>query len=90
VQLYVSALASSVFRPTMELQGFQKVNDLKPGETRKVLFTIDIHVVSYWDEKKDKWCVEAGKYRVSIRASVEDLRLATFILVSSTFHWTDL
>ncbi|KIX95106.1 uncharacterized protein Z520_09022 [Fonsecaea multimorphosa CBS 102226] len=90
VQLYVSALSSSVFRPLWELQGFQKVKDVQPGESWKVIFTLDKYAVSYYNEKREEWTVEAGKYRVSIGASVEDLRLATSIQVPSTFHWTGL
>ncbi|OQV01838.1 PA14 domain-containing protein [Cladophialophora immunda] len=88
VQLYVSALNSSVFRPLLELQGFQKIRDVQPGESREVTFKIDKYAVSCYDESQHKWMAEAGKYRVSVGASVEDLRLATFIQVPATFHWS--
>lgn len=90
VQLYVSAIASSVFRPALELQGFEKVRDLKPGETRKVQFTLDKYAVSYYDEKMEQWCATAGKYRVSAGSSVEDLKIDIIVEVPTTFYWTGL
>lgn len=90
VQLYISALASSVFRPSLELQGFQKIHDLQPGEGRKVQFTIDKYSLSYYNEARQKWTTEAGEYRVSVGTSVEDLRSFTLIKVPTTFEWTGL
>ncbi|KIW93702.1 uncharacterized protein Z519_05016 [Cladophialophora bantiana CBS 173.52] len=90
VQLYVSALTSSTFRPLLELQGFHKARDVQSGESRKMTFNIDKYAVSCYDERQENWMAEAGKYRVSVGASVEDLRLATFIQVPATFHWSGL
>jgi beta-glucosidase len=90
VQLYVSALTSSVFRPALELQAFQKARDVKAGESRAVRLSLDRNALAYWDEKGSKWCVEEGKYRVSVGTSVEDLRLETLVVVEETFFWTGL
>lgn len=90
IQLYVAAIASPVFRPALELQGFQKVRALKPGESQTVQFTLDKYAVSYYDEKTEQWCATAGKYRASVGSSIEDLRLDIFFEVPATFYWTGL
>jgi len=73
VQLYVSDLKSSLPRPVKELKGFQKVK-LAPGETKEVTFTIGKDALSYYDDTKQAWVAEPGKFEVIVAASAVDMK----------------
>jgi beta-glucosidase len=82
VQLYVSHPASKVARPVRELRGYQRVT-LRPGETRTVRFALPASSLAYWDERTDRWVVEAAAVRVQIGASSADIRLEQTIRVTT-------
>ena len=73
VQLYISDLKSSLPRPIKELKGFQKVK-LAPGETKEVAFTINKDALSYYDDSKQAWVVEPGKFEAIVAASATDIK----------------
>jgi beta-glucosidase len=73
VQLYLRDMVSSVVRPLKELKGFQKVH-LKPGETRRVSFTIDSDTLSFFNSKL-KWGAEAGEFKLMVGSASDDIRL---------------
>jgi len=69
-------------RPPKELKGFQKVA-LKPGETKKVSFTLSADALSYYDDGQGRWVVEPGEFEVLVGHSSRDIRLrARFRLIS--------
>ena len=80
VQLYVSDVESTVFRPVKELRGFAKVH-LEPGETRTVEFTLDMRDFAYYDVNAKDWVVEEGEFRILIGASSQDIRLEDVVYV---------
>jgi beta-glucosidase len=73
-QLYVGQDAPSVDRPLKELKGFVKTF-LKPGETRRISFTLDRSAFSFWHPEKKTWVVEPGRFHFFIGSSSQDLRL---------------
>lgn len=73
VQLYLRDMVSSVVRPLKELKGFQKVS-LKPGETRRVSFTIDRDTLSFFNSQL-KWGAEAGEFKLMVGSASDDIRL---------------
>lgn len=73
VQLYLRDMVSSVVRPVKELKGFQKVH-LKPGETRRVSFTIDRDTLSFFNSQL-KWGAEAGDFKLMVGSASDDIRL---------------
>lgn len=73
VQLYVSDLKSSLPRPVKELKGFKKVR-LAPGETKEVSFTIAKDALSFYDDAKQQWVAEPGKFKAIIAASATDVK----------------
>lgn len=73
VQLYIRDLKCSVPRPVKELKGFEKVY-LKPGEEKKVTFTIDKSALSFFDADKHEWVAEPGDFEALIGASSSDIR----------------
>ncbi len=73
VQVYVSALESSVERPVKELKGFGKIF-LEPGKSGEVKVTLDKASISYFDAGKHDWVAERGNYRILVGASSADIR----------------
>ncbi|MCB9270179.1 MAG: fibronectin type III-like domain-contianing protein [Lewinellaceae bacterium] len=61
VQSYTRDLVGSVTRPIKELKGFQQLT-LKPGETRKVQFTITPDDLRFYD-KDLNYRTEPGDFR---------------------------
>jgi beta-glucosidase len=73
VQLYVRDEESSLVRPEKELKAFAKLS-LQPGETQTVTFALDERALSFYDDAKADWAVEAGAYTVLVGASSRDIR----------------
>lgn len=82
VQLYVSDKESSVVRPIKELKGFEKVS-LKPGETKKVFFSLNKRAFAYYETAINDWFVEYGEFEIMIGASSRDIRLSGSVYVNS-------
>jgi beta-glucosidase len=92
IQVYIAAPKSrSVERPVKELKGFSKVF-LEAGETMKVTMDIDlVQASSYWDEIAEKWCSEAGTYRIMIGdSSAATDFLTEELVVKKTTYWSGL
>jgi beta-glucosidase len=64
VQLYVRDLVGSLTRPVRELKGFERVV-LKPGETRRVNFTLTEESLAFTRADGTKG-IEPGKFHVWI------------------------
>ncbi|MYM29787.1 glycosyl hydrolase [Duganella sp. CY15W] len=73
VQLYLRDMVSSVVRPLKELKGFEKVR-LKPGESRRISFTIDRDTLSFFNSQLT-WGAEAGDFKLMVGSASDDIRL---------------
>lgn len=69
VQLYLSAPAVQLNKPSQELKGFAKTNLLQPGQKQTISFVINAADLASFDTKTTSWVAEAGKYEVRIGAS---------------------
>jgi beta-glucosidase len=79
VQLYIRQLVGSITRPVKELRGFQKIG-LKPGETRKVSFTITPEDLKFYNnDLKYDW--EAGDFVIMTGGNSRDV-------LSAKVNWT--
>ncbi|MCC8146009.1 MAG: glycoside hydrolase family 3 C-terminal domain-containing protein [Bacteroidales bacterium] len=73
VQLYVGDVKSSLPRPEKELKAFEKVS-LNPGEEKVVEFTIGVNNLQFYDDFRNEWVAEPGKFQVYLAASCEDIK----------------
>jgi beta-glucosidase len=83
VQVYVRAIASTVFKPEKELKAFQKVF-LQPGESTTIDLTLDRQAFAFYDVNTAAWLVESGEYEIVAGASSRDLRLKETVTIQST------
>jgi beta-glucosidase len=67
VQVYLCDKVSKFARPIKELAGFEKV-EIKPGETRKVAFTLGSEQLGYYAPCKG-WVVEPGSFTIWVGGS---------------------
>ncbi|AIQ48635.1 glycoside hydrolase [Paenibacillus sp. FSL R7-0273] len=80
VQVYVGQLPGKVETAPKQLAGWAKV-ELKPGKQQRVQIELDPSVLSYWDEKADKWVMPSGKVPVYVGSASDDIRLKTSLTV---------
>jgi beta-glucosidase len=83
-QLYLSFPKDTVPKdtPVKVLRGFDKVT-LKPGERKKVTFTLKRRDLSYWNVSAQEWRIPAGKFTVSVGLSSRNLRVQKQIEIVS-------
>jgi beta-glucosidase len=67
VQLYVSAIDSTVERAPKELKAFTRIA-LQPGETRSAQLSVPISRLAYYDEAQADFVVELLEYEVFVGA----------------------
>lgn len=82
VQLYVSDIESTIFRPEKELKAFKKVW-LHPGEKKTITFKLDQRSFAYYNINIKDWHVETGEFKILVGASSRDIRLESNIHVTS-------
>jgi beta-glucosidase len=72
-QLYVGMPdpGRGVAQPPRQLKGFARVS-LRPGQARRVAFTLDERAFSYWNTGADGWRVARGCYRITVGAHSRD------------------
>jgi beta-glucosidase len=90
VQVYVGQQTPSINRPPKELKGFTKVH-LKAGKMQHVNVTIaKKYAASFWDEDRDAWVMEEGKYEVLVGESSASTPLKGSFQVKKTIWWNGL
>jgi beta-glucosidase len=73
VQLYVRSLASKAPQPLKSLRGFTRVA-IRKGESRTVRIPLKAADLRYFDEARDAFVVEPGRYEIQVGASSQDIR----------------
>lgn len=90
VQVYIQQQTPSIARPMKELKGFSKVL-LQPGEKQVVQVNMERkYACSFWDEDRDMWILEKGKYKVLVGKSSQAGFLEGEFTVTETGWWNGL
>lgn len=87
VQLYVSAPAGGLEKPTRELKAFAKTRELKPGQSETLTMNVTNYDLASYNEATQSWEAAAGKYTLGFAANVEDIR-TTAVYSLSKQHTT--
>jgi len=74
VELYLSAPAMKLDKPSEELKGFGKTGLLQSGKSETLIFTLNPSDLSSFDTNSSLWVAEEGKYTVKIGASSLDIK----------------
>ena len=70
------------YRSPKVLKGFVRVKDVKPGESRRVSYTLKDEHFSFWDVESATWMVDSGEYKIMIGSSSRDIRMNTVMSIS--------
>ncbi|KAL2880327.1 beta-glucosidase [Colletotrichum sp. CLE4] len=90
VQVYVAPQHPSITRPGKELKGFSKT-DVKAGQSAEVEIVLSKkYALSFWDEPRKQWAVEAGKYNILVGTSSSETPLAATVEVEKTSWWSGI
>lgn len=74
-QVYVTAPASRVTKPIMQLVAFQRVKRMAPGECRQITLLFPLSELQYYDVVRQRLLVEQGRYTFFVGGQAEDERL---------------
>ncbi|MGI4750557.1 MAG: glycoside hydrolase family 3 C-terminal domain-containing protein [Janthinobacterium lividum] len=74
VQLYLTAPAKMMDKPSEELKAFAKTRLLQPGESQTLSFNIKALDLASYDTKTSSWVAEAGNYNLKIGASSVNIK----------------
>jgi len=74
VQLYITAPAGKLEKPSAELKGFAKTGLLKPGQSEKITFTIKAEDLASFNTNESSWIADSGNYTVKVGASSLDIK----------------
>jgi beta-glucosidase len=80
-QVYVSPESPTVFRPRMELRGFEKLR-LESGERKTVTVRLDTRSFAYYHVPDGVWALEGGSYSILVGAHSRDIRLRQSVTVA--------
>lgn len=78
VQLYVKDNISTLRRPEKELKAFEKVF-LKPGESKKITFSLTKEAFQYYNDIKQQWVLEPGTFTIMAGGSSRDIHVSKAI-----------
>lgn len=78
-QLYIQ-FPEAANSPPLALKGFLKTNELKPGESTKLVFDVRDRDLSVWEPTKG-YKIVPGNYKIFVGASSQDLRLHGEIVI---------
>ena len=77
-QCYVGIDSANLNEPIKALQGFDKVF-IESGQEKTIEIILNKRNFAQWDTSTKNWKIKTGNYEISIGASVDDIRLSSFI-----------
>ena len=90
VQVYVAQGKPSIRRAVKELKGYGKV-ELAPGEEKRVSVELEEkYACSFWEERRERWLLEKGHYKVLVGPSSKGPFLEGQFDIDATSSWVGL
>ena len=86
-EVYVTAPKGKLDKPACELKAFGKTRELAPGESQTLTMSFTTYDMASFDEAASAWVTDAGKYTVSVGASVADIKGSAVVTVSKAQNW---
>jgi beta-glucosidase len=84
VQLYVSAPATTIDKPSQELKAFGKTKLLQPGESQTLSFMLTSADLASYHTDSSEWIADAGSYTVKAGVSSRNIKqTATFTVAKA-------
>jgi beta-glucosidase len=80
VQVYATALNPPVPMPLKQLVGFKRVS-FKAGESKVVEIEVPVELLHRWDEKKNDYVVDPGKWQIAVGPASDQPVLTTMLNV---------
>jgi beta-glucosidase len=69
-------------QPQEELRGFQKTEDLRPGQTQHIVIRVKVSDLSHWDQSQLKQVVADGAWQFRVASDASDVQGAGTVKVS--------
>jgi len=76
IQIYSSKPDSGIDRPRRELRAFAKTPLLQPGDSTRIHLSVPVLELSYWNEDRSGWELEAGTYILEAGPSSRDIKVS--------------
>ncbi|MZI92850.1 glycosyl hydrolase family 3 [Vibrio sp. CAIM 722] len=73
-ELYIKPINPTVSRPKHELKGFSKIY-LEAGASKSVTIPLNARSFAHYTQSTDSWDVDAGKYRIQVGDSSDNILL---------------
>jgi len=73
-ELYITAPNGKLDKPALELKAFAKTKLLQPKESQTVELLFNKRNLASFDESLNAWVADKGNYKISVGASVADIR----------------
>ncbi|MBQ3439257.1 MAG: fibronectin type III-like domain-contianing protein, partial [Bacteroidales bacterium] len=66
VELFVTAPKGKLEKPAVELKGFAKTKELKPGQSQTLTIVVPAYDLASYDEKACSWITDKGTYTLRL------------------------
>ena len=76
IQIYSSKPDTGIDRPRRELRAFAKTPLLQPGDSTRIHLSVPVLELSYWNEDRSGWELEAGTYILEAGPSSRDIKVS--------------
>jgi len=84
VQIYISAPAKTIDKPTQELKAFGKTRLLQPGESQVLTFTLRAADLASYHTDSSEWIADAGRYELKVGTSSRDIKQTAIFSIPKT------
>ncbi len=87
VEVYVSAPAGGLEKPSRELKAFGKTRLLSPGESQTLEFKVTAYELASFNEASSAWETAPGSYKILFGSSAADIRAEGTFIQKKAASW---